>query len=59
MADVLGRQFPGLPDEAVLGVLSHSHSVVLETLEAPDLERAGQLARLRLEARAGHPAPQA
>lgn len=55
-ADSLGRQFPGLPAEVVLGVLTHSHSVLMETLGAPDLEQAGHLARLRLEARAGHPA---
>jgi hypothetical protein len=55
-ADVLDRQFPGLPAEAVLGVLTHSHCVVLETLGAPDFEQAEALAKLRLEARAGHPA---
>ncbi|WP_407687244.1 PAS domain-containing protein [Mycobacterium sp. HUMS_1102779] len=55
-AEVLGHQFPGLPAEAVLGVLTHSHSVVMETLGAPDFERTEQLARLRLEVRAGHPA---
>ncbi len=58
-ADALGRQFPGLPAEAVLGVLTHSHAVVVETLGAPDYRRAEQLARLRLEARAGHPAKDA
>jgi len=55
-ADALGPQFPGLPTEAVLGVLTHSHCVVMETLGAPDFERAEALAKLRLEARAGHPA---
>ncbi len=55
-ADALGRQFPGLPAEAVLGVLTHSHSVVMETLGGPDFERAKALAKLRREARAGHPA---
>jgi hypothetical protein len=54
-ADALGRQFPELPGETVLGVLTHSHSVVMETLGAPDAERAEVLAKLRLEARAGHP----
>lgn len=58
-AAALGRQFPGLPAEAVLEVLSHSHSVVMEALGAPDFERAEQLARLRLETRAGRPAGQA
>ncbi len=55
-ADVLGRQFPGLSPEAVLSVLTHSHSVVIETHGAPDFERAEALAKLRLETRAGHPA---
>ena len=54
-ADALGRQFPELPAQAVLGVLTQSHSVVMETFGAPDAERAEALAKLRLEARAGHP----
>ncbi|HWS92104.1 MAG TPA: hypothetical protein VN306_06265 [Mycobacterium sp.] len=53
---MLGRQFPGLPPEAVLSVLTHSHSVVMETHGAPDFEQAQALAKLRLETRAGHPA---
>jgi len=53
--DALWRQFPDVPREAVLGVLTHSQRVVIETLGAPDLERASALARLRLEARTGHP----
>ncbi len=44
-ADVLGRQFLELPAEAVLGVLTHSHSVVTETFGAPDSERAEALAK--------------
>lgn len=55
-AKTLGRQFPKLPAEAVLGVLTHSHSVVAESSGTPDFERAVALARLRLETRAGHPA---
>ncbi len=58
-ADALGRQFTKLPAEAVLGVLTHSHSVVMETFGAPDAERAAELAKLRLEALAGHPADKA
>ncbi len=58
-AGVLGRQFPTLPAEAVLGVLTHSHSVVMETSGAPDFERAEALAKLRLETHAGHPADEA
>ena len=58
-AERLGRQFPGLPAEAVLGVLTHSHSVVMESSGSPDPERAEALARLRLESRAGHPADEA
>lgn len=55
-AEALGRQFPDLPTEAVLGVLTHSHSVVMENSGARDFERAEALARLRLETHAGHPA---
>ncbi|BBX63471.1 hypothetical protein MSAS_26450 [Mycobacterium saskatchewanense] len=55
-AEVLGRQFPELPGEAVLSVLTHSHSVVEERSGAPDFEQVVALARLRLESRAGHPA---
>lgn len=58
-AEVLSRQFPELPAEAVLGVLTHSHSVVMENSGAQDLERAEELARLRLETHAGHPADRA
>lgn len=55
-AEALGRQFPDLPTEAVLGVLAHSHSVVMESVGAQDFERAEALAKLRLETHAGHPA---
>lgn len=63
-AEVLGRQFPKLPFEAVLSVLTHSYSVVVEAAGAPDVEpdfeqafnQATALARVRLETRAGHPA---
>ncbi|OBG70598.1 PAS domain-containing protein [Mycobacterium sp. E3305] len=55
-AEVLGRQFPDLPSEAVLGVLTHSHSVITKSAGAEDLERAQALAKLRLETHAGHPA---
>lgn len=53
--DALWRQFPDVPREAVLGILTHSQRVVIETLGAPDAERAEELARLRLETQAGHP----
>ena len=55
-AEALGRQFPDLPSEAVLSVLTHSHSVITESAGSEDLERAEALARLRLETHAGHPA---
>jgi len=55
-AAALGRHFPNLPAEAVLGVLTHSHSVVMKSFGAPDAERAEALAKLRLETHAGHPA---
>ena len=55
-AAVLGRQFPDLPTEAVLSVLAHSHSVIVESAGIQDLKRAEALAKLRLETHAGHPA---
>jgi hypothetical protein len=48
-------QFPGLTFEAVLGVLAHSHAVVIEAGGVADTERAHRLTRLRLELLAGHP----
>lgn len=47
--------FPGLTFDAVLGVLTLSHKVVVEALGDADRERAHRLARLRLELLAGHP----
>lgn len=58
-AAALARQFPDLPPETVLGVLAHSHSVVMEKSGTQDFERAEALAKLRLEAHAGHPAVEA
>ncbi|WP_197283595.1 PAS domain-containing protein [Mycobacterium sp. Marseille-P9652] len=55
-AEVLAEQFPTLPAAAVLSVLTHSLSTVMEDCGAPDFRRAEALARLRLEARAGRPA---
>ncbi|WP_322860996.1 PAS domain-containing protein [Mycobacterium europaeum] len=55
-AEVLARQFPDLPSEAVLSVLTHSHSMIAESAGTEDLERAEALAKLRLETHAGHPA---
>jgi hypothetical protein len=55
-ADALGRQFPDVPREVVLGTLTHSQLVMIETLGFPDLDRAQGLARLRLEASSGYPA---
>lgn len=54
-AKALGREFPGLPAEAVLSVLIGSLDVVIDTLGTPDIERAVALARLRLEAHSGDP----
>ncbi|OBB69855.1 PAS domain-containing protein [Mycobacterium sp. 852014-50255_SCH5639931] len=55
-AEVLGRQFPDLPSEAVLSVLAHSHSVIMESAGVQDFKRAEALAKLRLETHAGHAA---
>lgn len=48
----LGREFPDLRRQTVLGVLADSRRVVLETLGHPDHAHARMLARLRLDARA-------
>jgi PAS fold len=55
-AAALGRRFPDLPSEAVLSVLTHSHTVIIESAGVQDVERAEALAKLRLETHAGHPA---
>ncbi|HET9733367.1 MAG TPA: PAS domain-containing protein [Acidimicrobiales bacterium] len=52
----LGRRFPGLPFNAVLGVLVHSCLVAAQIHGAPDMHTARRLAVLRLEVLAGHPA---
>jgi PAS fold len=54
-AEILWRRFPELSTEAVLAVLTHSHSVVMESSGSQDIARAEALARLRLETHAGHP----
>lgn len=56
LADLLERQFPDVAPQTVLGVLTHSEQVVLETIGAPDADRISDLARLRLEVRTGHAA---
>ncbi|MCP9270618.1 PAS domain-containing protein [Mycolicibacterium arenosum] len=56
VADELGREFPLLPAKEVLGVLAHSHSVVIDAQAESDIERSKQMARLRLEVLTGRPA---
>jgi hypothetical protein len=56
VADVLLREFPEVPREAVVGLLTHSELVVLQSIGVPDVQRTAALARLRLEVRTGHPA---
>ena len=53
----LWGQFPGLPYEAVVGVLAHSQRVVMAVAGRPDPERGRELAALRLELLAGHRRP--
>ena len=55
-ARLLSRRFPALPFQAVLGVLAHSHLVVMDALGVPDADRAEELAIVRLEVLATHPA---
>lgn len=55
-AELLLRQFPGAEPSLVLSTLAHSHRRVLEATGTPDHRSATDLARLRLEARTGHPA---
>jgi hypothetical protein len=54
-ADSLWREFPYVQFEVVLGVLTHSHQIVLDKLGAPDADMAVALTRLRLEVRTGRP----
>lgn len=54
--DALRSQFPEVPFEELLGVITHSHQVVMKALGTADIERSRDLARLRLEVRAGRPA---
>lgn len=54
-AQALGSRFPRLPPEVVLGVLAHSHRVVVQA-GVRNATQAKKLATLRLEALAGHPA---
>jgi hypothetical protein len=56
VAGALVREFPEAAPEAVIGTLTHSELVVLETIGVPDRDRTVELARLRLEVRTGHPA---
>lgn len=50
-------KFPELTYPAVLGIVAHSHRVVIDTLGEVNTERAIALATMRLEVLAGHPAP--
>ncbi len=54
-AEALAKQFPEVLFEELVGVLTHSHQVVLKTLGSPNIARARELAKLRLEVRAGRP----
>jgi hypothetical protein len=56
VAEELLREFPEVPREAVVGMLTHSELVVLASIGVPDVQRTAALARLRLEVRTGHPA---
>lgn len=55
-AELLLSQFPGAAPSLVLSTLAHSQRRVLEATGTPDSRSATDLARLRLEARTGHPA---
>lgn len=59
IADELGREFPLLPAREVLGVLVHSHSVVVDAHAESGIERSREMARLRLEVLTGRPARRA
>jgi len=55
-AERLCRQFPGVPRDAVASLLGDSYRVVVEAAGAPEVGKAEELARLRLEIRTGRPA---
>jgi hypothetical protein len=52
----LCRQFPGTPRDAIRSVLGDSYLVVVDAAGRPDVDKAEELARLRLEVRTGRPA---
>lgn len=52
----LTRQFPDVPGEAVTALLGDSYQQVVEISGRPLVDKAEQLARLRLEVRTRHPA---
>lgn len=52
----LVREFPEVPPETILGLLTDSERLVLRTLGSLDAAEAAELARLRLELRTGRSA---
>lgn len=56
VVDRLCREFPGVPRDAIASVLGDSYQVVVEAAGSPEVDKAEELARLRLEIRTGRPA---
>ena len=54
--DRLCRQFPGLPRDVIVSVLGDSFQVVVDAADAPLVDKAEELARIRLEVRTGRAA---
>lgn len=52
----LCRQFPGIPRDVVASVLGDSFQAVVDAVNAPMVDKAEELTRIRLEVRTGRPA---
>lgn len=52
----LDQQFPDVPHHAITSVFGDSYQVVVDVSGEPLVDKAEELARLRLEMRTRHPA---
>ena len=51
----LHHEFPDVPTDAIASILGDSYQLVVTVSGQPLVDRAEELARLRLEVRTGHP----
>lgn len=52
----LVTQFPGVPRDAIVSIVGDSYRVIVEAVGSPLVDKAEELARLRLEVRTRTPA---